>query len=46
MKMVSELGVRFKPPGSVLTRDEKYAVYNKQAAKTYKKRGGKKGGKK
>ena len=33
LTMVSELGVRFKPPGSVQTRSEKYAVYNARARK-------------
>jgi len=33
LTMVSELGVRFKPPGSVQTRAEKYAVYNARARK-------------
>lgn len=37
MKMVSELGVRFKPPGSVLSRAEKYAVYNERARRRQKK---------
>eukprot|EP00616_Rhizochromulina_sp_CCMP1243_P013778 CAMPEP_0118984966 /NCGR_PEP_ID=MMETSP1173-20130426/38858_1 /TAXON_ID=1034831 /ORGANISM="Rhizochromulina marina cf, Strain CCMP1243" /LENGTH=199 /DNA_ID=CAMNT_0006935657 /DNA_START=62 /DNA_END=661 /DNA_ORIENTATION=- len=31
MGMVTELGVRFKPPGTVQTREEKYAVYNARA---------------
>mmetsp|Transcript_40659 Transcript_40659/g.82043 ORF Transcript_40659/g.82043 Transcript_40659/m.82043 type:complete len:219 (+) Transcript_40659:43-699(+) len=39
MKMVSDLGVRFKPPGAVMTRADKYAVYNEMAAKTYKRKG-------
>ena len=37
MTMVSELGVRFKPPGSVMTRAEKYAVFNSQSKKSKKK---------
>ena len=30
MKLVSELGIRFREPGLVPTRAEKYAVYNPQ----------------
>lgn len=37
MTMVADLGVRFKPPGSVLSRAEKYAIYNARAAKQAKK---------
>ena len=33
LTMVSELGVRFKPPGTVMTRAEKYAVYNARSRK-------------
>jgi len=33
LTMVSELGVRFKPPGSVMSRADKYAVYNARARK-------------
>jgi hypothetical protein len=33
MNMVAELGVRFKPPGTVMSRAEKYAVFNSQAKK-------------
>lgn len=33
LSMVKDLGIRFKPPGAVLTRAEKYAVYNSKARK-------------
>jgi len=36
MTMVAELGVRFKPPGSVVSRAEKYAVFNQQSKKSKK----------
>merc|ERR1719171_551152 len=31
LTMVKELGIRFKPPGAVQSRAEKYAVYNSKA---------------
>ena len=33
MSMVRELGVRFKPPGTVMSREEKYAVFKRKAKK-------------
>lgn len=33
MKMVTELGVRFKPPGSVMSRADKYATFPKAKPK-------------
>lgn len=33
LSMVKDLGIRFKPPGAVLSRAEKYAVYNSKARK-------------
>jgi len=33
LNMVKELGIRFKPPGAVQSRAEKYAVYNSKSRK-------------
>lgn len=33
LTMVKDLGIRFKPPGAVQSRAEKYAVYNSKARK-------------
>lgn len=36
LTMVKELGIRFKPPGAVQSRAEKYAVYNSKSRKKRK----------
>lgn len=39
MTMVRDLGVRFKPPGSVPSREDKYGVYNARARERARKLG-------
>jgi len=39
MSMVTELGVRFKPPGSVPSREDKYGIYNARSRERARKRG-------